>query len=517
TSLTAELTPWDVDQDGEIDTAVVTIWANEFDRSSAPACNSEEENHFRIELLDGIDDETWEEDADSISLGCMHKGTQTIRLWVIDEKGSFDYCDVVLIVQNNMGGCPDIDDTDRGRLLGNIATENGDMIEKVEVSATGENLAANMTTGADGLYDFQIPMGMVTTITPRKNIDHANGVSTMDLIILQKHIIGMELMGSPYKLIAADVNKDGFINALDLLEMRRLILGEISDFENSDSWRFLLKDYEFMTNEPQSELFPERLIISVDQPQMKRDFLGIKIGDLDLDSDPTKRAARSGKQLVFHTEDRELVKGQKISIPFVVNSTTLYEGFQFTINTATENVSVVDAFGNDALGFMRSNFGFTRSDDGMVTVSWHADRGQDLRGDQVFSIVLEVNENTMISDALSIDGKVTPAISFPEEGSAAGVAMNFTSGGIDYELDLFQNEPNPFVESTTIRFTLPKSSEAKLNIYDITGKHLKEIRGMFSKGLNQVALNANELTAKGLIYYELEVEGTKLIKKMIIQ
>ena len=517
TSLTAELTPWDIDQDGEIDTAVVTVWANEFDRSSAPACDSYDSIYFRIELLDGVDDDTFAEDGDSINIGCDHIGTQTIRLWVIDEKGSYDYCDVILVVQNNMGGCPDIDDTDRGRLLGNIATENGDMIEQVEVTATGENLAANMTTGADGLYDFQIPMGMVTTITPTKDIEHGNGVSTMDLIILQKHIIGMEIMGSPYKLIAADVNKDGFINALDLLEMRRLILGELSTFPTNNSWRFLLKDYEFTTNNPQSELFPERLVISVDQAQMKRDFLGIKIGDLDLDGDPTKRSARSGNQLIFHTEDRELVKGQQLTVPFSVNTATLYEGFQFTIHASSSDVAIVDVIGNDNLEVAKSNFGLKRSGNGIMTASWNADKGEDLRADQVFSLVLEATKNSMLSDVLSIDGKVTPAISFPEDGSPQGVAMNFTSEGIDYKLDLFQNEPNPFAESTAIRFTLPKSAEARLSVYDVTGKRVKEVKGVFSKGLNQVAFEANELSTKGLLYYELEVDGTKLTKKMIIQ
>ena len=60
----------DLDQDGVIDTAMATIWANEFDRSSGPACDSEDSIYFRIELMDGIDDDTWTEDADSLNIGC---------------------------------------------------------------------------------------------------------------------------------------------------------------------------------------------------------------------------------------------------------------------------------------------------------------------------------------------------------------------------------------------------------------------------------------------------------------
>ncbi|MBK8501908.1 MAG: hypothetical protein IPL46_06700 [Saprospiraceae bacterium] len=47
---------------------MVTIWANEFDRSSKPACNSDNELSFRIELMDGVADEDFAGDADSLVL-----------------------------------------------------------------------------------------------------------------------------------------------------------------------------------------------------------------------------------------------------------------------------------------------------------------------------------------------------------------------------------------------------------------------------------------------------------------
>ena len=56
TSLTVELTPWDTNQDGEIDTAGATIWAAEFDRSSSAPCGGEDEDlNFYIEFLEDGD------------------------------------------------------------------------------------------------------------------------------------------------------------------------------------------------------------------------------------------------------------------------------------------------------------------------------------------------------------------------------------------------------------------------------------------------------------------------------
>ncbi|MBX2816935.1 MAG: T9SS type A sorting domain-containing protein [Saprospiraceae bacterium] len=105
-SVTAKLTPMDLNQDGLIDTAMTTVWAREFDRSSTPACEDNDLS-YRIEFLDGIDDDTWTEDDGGIDLGCNHVGTQMVRLWVFSlPSGTVDYCDVILQVQGPDEGCP---------------------------------------------------------------------------------------------------------------------------------------------------------------------------------------------------------------------------------------------------------------------------------------------------------------------------------------------------------------------------------------------------------------------------
>jgi hypothetical protein len=105
-SLTARLTPWDSDNDGEIDTAHAVVWAYEFDRSSTPACG-DDSLEYRIEFVDGTDDdETPAGDLDYLDLGCAHIGTRLVRMWVISHPSlTSDYCDVVLVVQSDFTGC----------------------------------------------------------------------------------------------------------------------------------------------------------------------------------------------------------------------------------------------------------------------------------------------------------------------------------------------------------------------------------------------------------------------------
>ncbi len=105
TSITATLTPWDSDQDGEVDSAHAVVWAEEFNSSSAEACN-DTLLEYRIELIDGIDDDTWAEDTSYIELGCADARSHMARLWVISHpSGTVDFCNVVLLVASNSEFC----------------------------------------------------------------------------------------------------------------------------------------------------------------------------------------------------------------------------------------------------------------------------------------------------------------------------------------------------------------------------------------------------------------------------
>jgi hypothetical protein len=54
--------------------------------------------------------------------------------------------------------------------------------------------------------------------------NHRDGVTTADILRIQKHILGQELIRDPYELIAADVDQSGHISARDISLIRQLIL-----------------------------------------------------------------------------------------------------------------------------------------------------------------------------------------------------------------------------------------------------------------------------------------------------
>ena len=70
-------------------------------------------------------------------------------------------------------------------------------------------------------------------------------MSTLDLVDIQRHLLGLDPLDSPYKMIAADANNSESLTAIDLVEIRKLILGLYLEFPNNASWRFVDKDFVF--------------------------------------------------------------------------------------------------------------------------------------------------------------------------------------------------------------------------------------------------------------------------------
>ncbi len=81
---------------------------------------------------------------------------------------------------------------------------------------------------------------------------------------------------------------------------------------------------------------------------------------------------------------------------------------------------------------------------------------------------------------------------------------------------LYQNYPNPFNPVTSIKFYLPNSSSVRLTIYDMLGKEVSTlVNGNMEAGIHEVQFNGSNLSS-GIYFYEININGLKDIKKMIL-
>jgi hypothetical protein len=81
---------------------------------------------------------------------------------------------------------------------------------------------------------------------------------------------------------------------------------------------------------------------------------------------------------------------------------------------------------------------------------------------------------------------------------------------------LYQNFPNPFNPSTTIKFELPKSSHVSLAVYDILGREQSVlVNERRNAGVYEVKFDGSNL-ASGVYFYRLEAGDFVQTKKLLI-
>jgi len=84
------------------------------------------------------------------------------------------------------------------------------------------------------------------------------------------------------------------------------------------------------------------------------------------------------------------------------------------------------------------------------------------------------------------------------------------------EYELSQNYPNPFNPSTTIRFSLPKETQLKINIYNMLGELVETLaEGSYEAGYHKITFNANNLPS-GTYVYRLESSEFVQVKKLVL-
>lgn len=453
---------------------------------------------------------------------CDDIGPNLVQVWVTDEAGNQDFCETQVIVQDNMNACGG--SPLYANLGGSVANEDDEGVENVTVNLNG-NMTSQTSTSGTGSFQFaNLPLGHDYTVAPHLDDNPLNGVTTLDLMLLHRHILGIQILDSPYKMIAGDANHSDALSISDVVEIQKLILHINDVFPNNTSWRFVDKVFTFPNPaNPFETMFPE--ICNVNNlalNNMPVDFVAVKVGDVNGSAAVNAVAAgedrSAGAELVFNTADRKVKAGETVTVDFTANLENM-AGYQFTLD-----------FDRSALTFEKletaghltaDNFGLSLLDRGAITASWYQ-LAADKLGDEKrqFSLTFTARADGRLSDWLSINSRFTQAESYEADGLRRPVALQFVdsdgTAAVSERFELYQNVPNPFSDETVIGFQLPEASAASLTIFDVSGKMVKEVKGEFSKGYHQITLEKGTLPSRGVYYYRLETQGHTATLKMMV-
>jgi len=205
-------------------TGTIETWAADLDVGSYDNCGIAEYRIYSPSMGPGQETPPLGSTS-SITFDCDDVGTQSVDFWVLDIHGNWAYCTTYIVVQDNNYACNPIQEV---IVSGRIENEKGIGLANTNIEISGSNESAVLTEEDGSFMLPNLTMGGNYTLAPKKDNNYLNGVSTFDLVLISRHILGMQNLNSPYKLIAADVNNSGSITTFDIVHLRKLVL-QISD------------------------------------------------------------------------------------------------------------------------------------------------------------------------------------------------------------------------------------------------------------------------------------------------
>lgn len=211
-----------------------------------------------------------------------------VDIFFWDQNDNTDFCTVYLqVIPTNEVECLEYHD-----INGYVLDHKGDPVQNVEVELSSgfflPDFPKNTTTNEDGFYDFGSHTSTISYKLDLKKTDSKMALlSTLDLVLIQLHILDIIPFDSPYRILAADINGDESIKASDLTNLRKLTLGILSDETSDDFWKFYGETYEFPdpTN-PWPDLieiedFNDQYNISSFSEEQNFNFIGVKLGNVN--------------------------------------------------------------------------------------------------------------------------------------------------------------------------------------------------------------------------------------------
>lgn len=510
-----DLMPMDTDRDGKVDTAMICVWASDVDKGSYHPCGN------RVVLSFSKDTS-----IKSICYGCKDIGQQDVELWVTDATtGQQAFCRTYVEIQDNNSACIK-KGTFTGTVSGLLSTNDNQTINEVEVKLEGSNKPLIITKD-NGRYAFiDMPYNNNSyTVIPSKNTDFLNGVSTADIVKIQKHILGTEILKDPYKIIAADVNDSKTITSADIVELRKLILGVTNKFAKNTSWSFIDQSYKFVGISDKDVLesnYPKTYVINPFNQNMLIDFKGIKIGDVNNSvkaSNLSNTSTRTKEVFTMIADEKSFNANEEVSIPLLANANSLISGYQFTVQFDPAKVQFLDIIGG-VNSMNKENIGISKIDEGFITLSWNSTTAISINANEnLFTLKFKALSKGQVSTTLQINSSITSAEAYSAQLEEMDIRLGIRSNrGIADQngIVLYQNQPNPFSNLTVIGFEMPKAAPASLTIYDLTSKVLYRTEINAAKGYNSIQINHAQLGVTGVLYYQLDAVGYTSTRRMVV-
>jgi len=404
-------------------------------------------------------------------------------------------------------------------ITGKAATELLDPVSEVSLTMQGANTttSAGLTSCSgvtctmppcsvtdvtlnDGLYQFlcsDCAGCNLLEIVPFKDDNPLNGVTTYDLVLISKHILSIEPLNSPYKMIAADANKSNSITTLDIVELRKLILGIYQTLPMNTSWRFVEKAYSFPVPFIFQSDFPEG-INCIAFPTANADFVGIKVGDVNNTAVSNTRPPERALTSISWPAMRQ-AKGDVVTLPIVYTGSADMEAIQLGLRFDPALLQLISPAQGDIPSYLPGNFNLLQAAQGEIRTLWlpMTVEAEKIQPNAVlfylsFKVLGDLPESGMplwldnqLLDCAAWNAGGTEFVFQQTNASAAAMERDGSQKNTSFQVSV---RPNPTANEAVMLVQASKAETARLAIYDAFGRQLvfKEIQ--LHKGAQDISL-----------------------------
>ena len=433
---------------------------------------------------------------------CQQVGLQPVALTVQDTAGNTSTCTTQVLITDNAQVCGG--GGLEHQVNGTIRTETGLPVNNILVSLAANDVGVVTESDTMGYFGFDaVPTGFTYSLKPFNNANWVNGVTTYDLVLISKHILGSEPFTSPYKMLAADANQSGSITTFDIVQFRKIILGILDSLPTNTSWRFVDSSFVFPNlQNPFSSPIPEEIVFDpLIAHQSGQNFIGLKVGDVNGSTNPAE--ARAPKDTLFlNLPDPAFLSGESLAIPVILENWTRLEGLQFELEIDPKLVELVrvEFAQPDILG--QPNIAIKA--DGRLTVSWDnasAKTAGTISDARIFTLHLRAKAESDLGSAIKIlSARLSPEAYRLENEEIAAISLRFDKPSPKAQKSGLEIFPNP--SSGHFFVKNPFDGEfSTLRVLDALGQLVWEQKGFLSETID---VRADAVLKPGIYFVELK-------------
>lgn len=321
---------------------------------------------------------------------------------------------------------------------------------KIQTATFDTTFTANGTYSVASIASLK---NAAYTLTPSKKTNPLDGLSTYDLVLISRHILGLDTFAQSWKIAAADVNCSGNVTTFDIVMGRRTILG-IDTMLPCGSWKFVPDPANTTAN------------------GSCQHFRGIRLGDLNgnyFAPEPDDRAP-----FALLAPDVHLRAGESRQIQLRAAEAVALAGLQLCLGFDPNSLRVESVESAALRDFGEANLNWLRAGEGQLPLVWVDGAGASVAAHEpLLTLRLTVLRDGLLSEMLDFQAEKLA----PEAVSTAGLARRaslFWEKTPSAPTALLRLSPNPARGLCYADFVAERDGEVLVQMLDLQGRTVFE-------------------------------------------